>query len=228
MENTVSINHTKDNTLEFELSMEGVDTKDIDVRFVVESKGMDLNFAAKKKKGDVWAVKLPRLPMLEKTAYKFHIEVITDGYFFKPFEGNLNVVGSAELYSTKPKNVTLEPNKEEKPVEDAAEKEEKKKKEEKKVEEKKVVEEAQRNRTRSREKSIEQIARELMEQQNYSPKKIEDKVKEVKEAEAQAPVTNANRKDQQILTILEEVGIKTKRKGRFRFTLPESLEKTKA
>lgn len=215
MENTISINHTKSNTLEFDLTMEGVETNDLVVRFVIESKEMKLSFEAKKKKGDTWAVKIPRLPMLEKTMYDFCVEVVTDGYFFKPAEGKVNVVGSAELYSTKPKNVTFEPKKEEKVEPKTQQKKEKPSK--------KTESHQQSPTPKQREKSVEQIARELMEQQDFSPRKIEEKVKEIKTAEKNSAKTGGT-KDQQILTILEEVGIKPKRRSKFKFTLPDSLK----
>jgi len=158
MDNVVSINHTKENVIEFDLTMEGVESKDVDVRFMVESKGMELCFKAAKKEKNTWFVKLPKLPMLERTAYKFTIEVHADGYFFKVFNGTLNVVGSAEIYSSEPKNVTLKPTKSEDKQTDKEDDKTSKSKDKDKKEEKKVQESS-----RPREKSIEQIAREMME-----------------------------------------------------------------
>ena len=165
MENVVSINHTKENVLEFDISIQGIADKDISVCFVIKTNDMNLSFdASKKGKGDKWSVKLPKLPMLQKTAYKCVITVVADGYYFEPLNGTLNVVGSAEIYSSSPKNVTLEPS-----------------------------------------KSAEEIARELLEGENYSKTAIEEKIAEHKSND----ITH-----DKVVAILEEFGIKSKSKTR--------------
>lgn len=187
MDNVVSINHTKENVIEFEMTTDGVETKGMSVRFIIEAKGMELGFMCKKKKGDEWSVKLPDLPMLERTAYKFHVDVIADGYYFEPMKGTLNVTGTAELYTTTPKNKTLEP-------------EGKKKAPAKK---KAVKERVKTEPIRSNERSIESIAQSLMEQTKFdNPEQLTEKTEE-------KPSDN---KDDKVIAILEEVGIKPKKK----------------
>ncbi len=217
MENVVSINHTKASTLEFDLTTEGVETKDIVVKFMIEAKGMEIGFQAKKKKGkdagDSWSVKLPALPMLEKTAYTYCIEVHSDGYFFEPLKGTLNVVGSAEIYSTAPKNPTLK---------SADSKDEKKP-----AAKKKATEAVQTKPVRAREKGIEQIAQELMENKANQPKPAPKKKAAtpekpqryteplIKKTEQEiVEEEHEGTKDQQVLAILEEVGIKPKSRGK--------------
>ena len=39
----------------------------------------------------------------------FHIDVVTDGYHFQPLQGVVNVVGTADIYVSKPK-VQVEPS----------------------------------------------------------------------------------------------------------------------
>lgn len=197
MDNIISINHTKENIIEFDLTMEGVETKDVEVKMMVETKGMELGFKAKNKEKDTWVVKLPKLPILERTAYKFYIEVHADGYYFMPFKGTLNVVGSAEVYSSEPKNVSLKSEKSE------DDKSEPKKSEDKK--DKKVSE-----AWRSKEKPIEQIARELIEQQKYNTEEVTRKVEENKQTDKPAPSVGS--KDEKVMAILEEAGIRTKSK----------------
>lgn len=122
MENLVTINNTKKNVLEFDVSISGLDTKDVEVKFVIKTKKMDLVFAAKHEKGDTWSVNIPELPMVEKTTYKSSVVVIADGYYFEPMKGSVNVVGSHEVYSSTPKNTTLEPTSNDKKEEKSGEK----------------------------------------------------------------------------------------------------------
>lgn len=194
MDNVLSINHTKENVVDFEITTEGVETKDITVCLVVKAKGMDLCFEAKKKKGDEWSVKIPKLPMLDRTTYNYHIQVQSDGYHFEPLKGKFNVVGSAEVYSTAPKNTTLDPD-------------DKKETTKKKAAAKKAVKETSQP-WRAGEKPIEQLARELMEKQDFTPAEVDKKVQEAKDAVAEMPA--GGNKDDKIRSILEEVGIKPK------------------
>lgn len=113
MDNVISVLHSKENVLEFDLTMEGIELKDLEVKLMVEAKDMQLGFVASKKDGDTWKVKIPKLPFLEQSAYPCYIEVHADGYFFEPFKGTLNITKSAEIYSSDPKNVTLGPKEEE-------------------------------------------------------------------------------------------------------------------
>lgn len=193
MENLVSITNTKENTIEFDLSIEGLDINEMDVRLIVETKDVNLSFDAEKKDGDTWCVTVPPLSILERTAYNYCIEVITDGYHFKPTSGTINVQGTAELYTSAPKNSTLETTK-------AGEKKEKKtaKKAPKPTTESK--------RTKAGERPIAEITQELMEGKG-SGKKVEKKT-----AKSSQPTA----KDERVLAILEEVGYtpKSKRKGR--------------
>jgi hypothetical protein len=186
MENVVSINHTKENIIEFDISIEGIETKDISVRFIIDAKNMNIGFDAKKKKGDTWTVKIPAITVLEKTAYNFKIEVIADGYYFQPMDGVINVVGSAELYSTVPKNITIEP---------------KNKKEDKKDKKTKVTKEnTYIKKTKNREKSIEQLADEILNENTITKKPI------IKEKEKST--IKENDKEEKIKNILEEFGFK--------------------
>jgi hypothetical protein len=152
MENIISIIHTKTNEIEFDVTTENLDTKGIKVYLIIKTKKMELRFNAKQKEKDTWVVKLPVMDnFIDKTTYNCHIEVISDGYYFVPMKGSINVVGTAEIYTTTPKNKTLES--------DVV------KKEDKKENKKKVKEDYVPGKVRynNREKSIEQIASELIE-----------------------------------------------------------------
>lgn len=208
MDNVITINNTKKNTLEFDVSIQGLDTKDVDVKFVIKTKGMDLAFAAKHDKGDTWSVTIPELPMVEKTTYKCHVCVVADGYYFEPMKGTVNIVGSHEIYTTTPKNVTLEPDD--------------KKKEEKKdtSKDKKPVKESS-PYTKSREKPIEQIARELMDaarsevsapKSSPVPKPITES--HIEQSPAVEPVSPTAENDKKVLEVLESVGFQPRKKKR--------------
>lgn len=222
MTDTVSINNTKENTLEFDLSLQGISPADMEVRFVVEAVGMELAFKCIKQENGKWKVDLPILPILEKTMYQFHFSVIADGYYFEPLRGNINVVGSAELYVSQPKNVKLLPTE---PVEEITDdkKDKAAEREEKKEEKKDKKEESFVPHTKSREKSIEQLAKELMEQAERSVKPSKVKQPEPKqpvvEETVAPPVVNKpevkKTKDQIAREILEQEGFPVKKKKKF-------------
>jgi len=111
MDKLVTISNVKENVLEFDVEVEGVDTTDMAVRFIIEASGMELGFDSKKGKKTKWSVDIPALAILEKTTYPFHIDIIVDGYYFEPLRGSVNVVGSHEIYTSTPENITLSPAK---------------------------------------------------------------------------------------------------------------------
>jgi len=110
MDNIITLNSSKENSFDFDLSIKGIDDTNPDVRFVIEAAELSFSFKCKRD-GDKWTVFIPHTSHLVNTMYPFAIEVIADGYFFKPMSGQINVMASAELYATKPKNKDLPPNK---------------------------------------------------------------------------------------------------------------------
>lgn len=222
----ISINNNKEQILEFTLSIEGLDTKDMNTRLVIHANNMELGFQAINKEGNNWIVKLPPLPILERTAYPYHLDIIADGYHFEPMKGTINVVGSHEVYVTAPKNpkVSAPASTEVKPEI---------KKESKATP---VVHKAE--PTKQREKPIEQIARELMETKIVPVVKepvapaIAPVVKEAVTIVVKAVVKEsllptlpksepkaAPAKDQAVRDILEGAGIKAKAKRKSRFSI---------
>jgi hypothetical protein len=99
MENTVSINKNKENTLEFSLTVEGLSGgEDLDVRLNIQTNRCDYVFKAIKDIQDKYKVTIPVMPELEKTMYPCRLEVITqDGYYFNAMNGNINVVTDANI-----------------------------------------------------------------------------------------------------------------------------------
>ncbi len=111
MNNILTITNQKQNTIEFNAGLDGLNGSDMTIRFIIEAAGMDFGFDAKRIKDSLWEVVIPPLSMLEKTAYNFRIDVVSEGYFFAPIRGVVNVVGTHELYITDPTNKNIPPNK---------------------------------------------------------------------------------------------------------------------
>lgn len=110
--NLVTISKVKDNVLEFNVIVKGIEETNMSVNFIIEADEMNLSFNSEKGKGeDDWSVKIPALSMLETTSYPFHIDVIVDGYHFEMSKGSITVVGSHDIYISKPENITLTPAK---------------------------------------------------------------------------------------------------------------------
>ena len=196
MDNIININNTKENALEFEMTIEGLNTSDVECNFVIEAKGMEFRFDAvlEDAKANKWLVKLPRLDILERTTYNCYTEVIAEGQYFTPMKGNVNVVGTAEIYTSSPKNLTIESD-------------QKKNAENRRLDEQR--ENKRQNQVwRQKEKSIEQIAKELMEQKDFGTEKVDKLVEEKREKKASG--TNSN--DDKVRAILKEAGIEPKKK----------------
>jgi hypothetical protein len=109
MDNLVTISKAKDNVLEFDVEITGIDTAEMSVQFVIEADGLKLGFDSEKMTEKKWSVKIPALAMLDTTAYPFHIDVMVDGYYFEPLRGSVNVVGTHSVYTSAPENITLAP-----------------------------------------------------------------------------------------------------------------------
>ncbi len=154
MDNVVTINNTKTNILELDVSVQGIDTADIRVWLSVLAEGIELCFECQREgQGEKWVVTVPPLPFITRTAYPCSVKIVADGYYFEPLTGTMNVQGSAEVYSTTPQNTEFKPA--DVPEEKSEEKEE--------VTEKVALGPAHQPKRRSREKSIQQIANELLE-----------------------------------------------------------------
>lgn len=105
----VTISNVKSNVLEFDADIQGVDTSDMAVKFIINANGMNIGFDARHLSGSKWEVNIPPLPMLERTAYPFKMDVMSDGYYFEPLQGTVNIVGSHDVYVSTPSNQKIEP-----------------------------------------------------------------------------------------------------------------------
>lgn len=214
MDNLVQINHTKENILKFNLSIEGINPSDIVAKFVIHGENMELGFLCGRQTGDEWTVTIPALPVLERTAYPFHFDVVADGYHFEPLRGTVNVVGGNDVYISSPKNPKI--------AAEAGPKEEKKP--EPKKESIAVPSPADLPK-KGKERPIAQVAQELMEankkvQAETNPEVKAEPTKIVEAApvamlptitiEKKPDAPKVGEKDEAARKVLEEMGIKVK------------------
>jgi hypothetical protein len=97
-EHIISINQQKENTVQFQVSIEGTDASDITVRLVMDlNNGTLIMFPCVKINGSEYEARIPVLSHIERTAYPCYIEVLTNGYYFKAMKGVINVMGSATI-----------------------------------------------------------------------------------------------------------------------------------
>ena len=100
MENVVSIIKSRNNELEFDISIQGVEDEGTQVRFVIDADPAALIFNCAHKGDDKWVVNVPPIPQIEAKSYDFHIEIVVSGYFFTPFKGTINVTNEPEVKSS--------------------------------------------------------------------------------------------------------------------------------
>lgn len=96
MENITIING-RENTLEFDIDIQGANKKKPVVRFVVENKSISYTFQCKHSEDNDWTVIIPIIPELKNKPHPFRIEVIVDGYYFEPFRGTAEVLAEPEV-----------------------------------------------------------------------------------------------------------------------------------
>lgn len=122
MENVISIVNTRENPLEFDISIQGITDKETSVKFVIETNPVHFGFICKEGDAGKWIVTIPPLPHIERVSYPFHIEIVVDGYYFEPYSGTLTVtaepeVTASDVHKTRPviapvvKSVTVQEEK---------------------------------------------------------------------------------------------------------------------
>lgn len=104
--NNINIIKTKENNIEFDMKIDGIDKSNEEVFFVIETKCLNISIPCQKDSDDKWVVKIPILDFLDAAIYSFHIQVVIDGFYFKPFSGTLNILNNVELYVKKVENKT--------------------------------------------------------------------------------------------------------------------------
>lgn len=84
----ISFIPAEENTITFNLELEGTKPDNIEVRFCVKLTKYTLIFNAEKL-DDKWVVKIPATNLLKKNEYPYNIEVIANNYHFIPLKGTL-------------------------------------------------------------------------------------------------------------------------------------------
>jgi len=115
MDTSVSITNSRENELQFDISVEGTDVSEMRARFVIETD--DVNYSFDCKQGDEaakWVVKIPALPQLKSGTYDFYVEIITNGYYFDPYKGKVDVtpeptVSQSDVETKKPSVPVVKP-----------------------------------------------------------------------------------------------------------------------
>jgi len=97
MDNVITIVNTRENPLDFDISIQGVDSSDAQVKFIIETNPVQFGFPCTKGEGEKWIVTIPPLPHIPQVAYNFHIEIVVDGYFFEALRGTVNVTAEPEV-----------------------------------------------------------------------------------------------------------------------------------
>lgn len=105
----LKINPTKTSDIEFDVTLQGMDGKNKPVvRFVLidDTQEIGYSFCCKKMSGgkNKWSAKIPTLDFIKETALKFHVEVIVEGRYFEPAQGEVTLV--ADSPGSKPTAMT--------------------------------------------------------------------------------------------------------------------------
>ena len=101
---SISINPAKPSELEFEVTVQGLDDETPKVRFVVvtSTDTGDLLFNCTKCEAEnTWCAKLPKLDHIESDSVPFRVEVIIDGYYFEPAEGDIAFIKAPDVQFAK-------------------------------------------------------------------------------------------------------------------------------
>lgn len=98
----VKININKPSELQFDVNIQGADTDEIIVRFVLlDINGCDYSFNCTKVEDSKksWKVKLPKISS-DKSICKFRLEVIIDEYYFEPVNSEVQFITSKDVSAT--------------------------------------------------------------------------------------------------------------------------------
>lgn len=108
-EATISLNPSKPSELDFEVTIQGLDDDELPiVRFVVigDNTNYDHSFRCTKIEDEKhgWSVKLPTLDHIEGDSSSFRVEVIVDGYYFEPAQGEISFIKKPDIKIGKKKS----------------------------------------------------------------------------------------------------------------------------
>lgn len=92
-----TINNERENTLTFQVNVQGLDTADINMRFVIESKGMLFGFPCEQLSDNDYRVTIPALPFIDIGTHQCKIEVVANEYFFTALNGKIKIAGTPKV-----------------------------------------------------------------------------------------------------------------------------------
>lgn len=98
-DNTIRINPTKASTLEFDVTISGLENITPNVRFVIEKANdtIDWMTTCSKLEGSQWQASFPAFKNFKLTSCKFRVEVIVDEYYFCPANGIIEFVNAPDV-----------------------------------------------------------------------------------------------------------------------------------
>ena len=109
MSDLVQLNHQTENTYEFDIEIDGLDSIDVRAWFVICTSKMELTFPCTQVNSH-FTCKIPPMPFLEKTAYRGAVRLVADDYFFEPVSNLVvNVTGNLSFEKTDIVNMKVQP-----------------------------------------------------------------------------------------------------------------------
>lgn len=96
-ESLVTINNERENSLTFQVNVQGIEKDDMAMRFVIESNGIMLGFACEQLSENDYKVTIPALPFVDIGTHDCKIEVVANEYFFTALNGKIKVTGTPKV-----------------------------------------------------------------------------------------------------------------------------------
>lgn len=109
MVDDINIIKSKDNILNIDIEVDGINSSDEQCFFNIDMNNYVMSIRGKKLDGNTWEVTIPNHSDITKSKYDFKIILIVDGYYFEPHSGNLNIVKNATAKVDSITTITDEP-----------------------------------------------------------------------------------------------------------------------
>ena len=103
----ITINRTTENTIEFDMKIDGASISDADVRFVIELESFSITVPCNNTQQNEFSVEVPVLSFIEPGTYDCHIEVVINGQIFKPLRTEVDVVNNVDVTASLSKPSTV-------------------------------------------------------------------------------------------------------------------------
>jgi hypothetical protein len=109
---TITVNRTKQTTVEFDLRVEGASTEDARSRLIIHCEGFNLMFDCKRDSQSTFITTIPPVSFLDRGTHDCSVEVIINGQLFTPLKGTVIAVDDVSV-SVSPKSNSKDENNEE-------------------------------------------------------------------------------------------------------------------